>query len=116
MKVFKVNEYEFVCAKSEAAAKDFYHKEYGDEFDEEAVDEIVDLKQETMWHGYNVEDDIDKIVEIANKEYRRVLKGRFYEIKIDKSGNFEFVVKMSFAEVIKYNGIKKPYILATKLR
>ncbi|QCS52366.1 hypothetical protein [Priestia flexa] len=97
MKVFKMNDYDWVCAKSEKQAKEFYKSEVGfndEEINEEFVGE-VSLQDEML-----VEVD-----ELPHEEKMQVQRMKKYAGTLFAYKTFEWV--------INHENISKPCIISS---
>ena len=113
MKVFRFFGIDDVCAKSKKEAKKFYIEEY----EEDDLDDIIEIPLDTvLWYGYDIDDEHDKIVQETNEKYRKNLEGFFYEIRVETHCDFDFEVKLSYKEVIKMDNIKESCIIASTER
>ena len=111
MKVFKMNDFDYVAANTKKEAIRFYgDNEYDDVTNR--VEEIR-LDKAYMWHGYNIGGKLDKKINRLNRNYRKFKSGRYYEIKVDPLGDFDLVVRLTYLEVLKWEKIKWACIIST---
>jgi hypothetical protein len=102
IKVYKIGDCDWIASKSIEEAYEWYKRYYDEDIIKE--DEIVrcDEEKEGMWYGIDLH------------EIRKFLKsGKSYKIKIDKRGDYDFVIYLTFQEVINLNNYECPYIIAS---
>ena len=104
MKVFKMNDCDWVCAESKEGACEWYLKEIGCDLDE--IDDIIEcnINVDTMWYGFSTTDLYDYIHENRDKTF---------EVKFDKCGDYDFIVKLTFKEVIDIEKLLEPYVICS---
>ena len=104
MKVFKVNDCDWVCAKDFEEAKNFLIKEY--DYDEEDIEnKKCDINFEYMWYSFN---DMDKLTIFCRNNI-----GYEYRVKYDRPNGYGVTLWLSFFDVIKLDKIEKPCIIAS---
>lgn len=109
MRIYKMDDFEWVCIRDRAQAKWFFRMGYGGN-EKIKIEEV--LLNSTWWYGFDVGDRLDKKVREANEKYRETFNGRYYTVKVDQHADFAFVVKMSYKEIIEYNDTRQPYVIA----
>jgi hypothetical protein len=110
MKVFKMNDCDWVCAKTIQDAIEFYLAYSG--FDLDEINPVeCNLEKDGIWYGQdiykrNIEKNLlfDLIKNNKNKEYK---------IKYDKTGDYDCIIYLTFDEVIKMENLEQPYLIAT---
>lgn len=101
MKVFKMNECDWMAANSIEEAMTEYREITS--CDEDEIDAERCSPDETMWYGFNYEE-LEKFLENE--------KGTF-EIMKDRTGEHPTVLKLKFSKVIEMDKPEKPYIIAS---
>lgn len=101
-KVFKMNEYDCVCAKSVQEAKKYYIEyssceEYSIDFKE------IDIETECMWYGFDLSDysrnnNRDRIYNLFKNNTK--LKAT---ISKDKTGSFDVAILIPYKYVIEFD-------------
>lgn len=105
MKVFKVNEFDWVCAENEEKAKEFY-LELTELDEEEAFDDFheCNLEKESMWYGFDGD---------GLREFLKDKKDKEFIICADPSCDYDCVVKLAFKDILDIEHVKEPYIIAS---
>ncbi|SHI75706.1 hypothetical protein SAMN02745975_00545 [Geosporobacter subterraneus DSM 17957] len=107
MKVYRMDDYDWVAANSAEEAKEFYIKETGVSEEELEVEEC-NLKKEGMYVEVEIDDAklmLDKIASGEKVNGRNVVKF--------SRGDCGLCVWITFEEVLKKDGESQPYIIAS---
>lgn len=100
MKVFKINDCDWVCAESKEDAIDFYLNEIG-ESDIELIECSLD---ETMLYGLEDEKELKKFLREHGEQI----------VNVDKiCTDFEYYVRLSFQKLIELKKITQPCVIAS---
>jgi len=102
MRVFKVNDCDWVCAENKQQAKDWYKKEFLNEDDEFDEIEEANIDIDELWFSIEAYD---------LKEYLRKYGKKI--VHFDRSGDCDFVVKITFREMIERDKPTCPYVICS---
>lgn len=104
-KVFKMDEYAWMCARTKEEALRVYIEEYDADEDEKYNIRECDLDKEGMWYGFDSEE-LKLFLKCDEMKERKISK--------DPTGSWDFVIWMTFREVLKEESgnMKYPFIIA----
>ena len=105
MKVFKMDDYDWVAAKTIGQAIDFYLEETGCDYTDLEVREC-DIEEEGMW--WLIDDFPDEIKDEMDSGDTDVFNGTQYGYWCGEKAKY-----IKFIEAIKLSGDKKPHIIAS---
>jgi hypothetical protein len=108
MKVFKMNDCDWVAAETMKEAAEWYIKNYDEYYEKDGNFPLeCDIEKDGMWFGWNCLEYLSKFLKYNG--------GKEYKCRTDRTGNFEIVLWLTFKEVffIDISGNKMPYIIAT---
>ncbi len=98
MKIFKIDECDYVAAETKEEALDWYRSDIGEQDSEEEIRE-VDVEKETMWYGFN-SDDMRDFVEYCLKEKIKTS----FEVRVGWR-DYDISIKMTFATALYFENL-----------
>ena len=106
MKVFNFNNYDYVCTKNKKDAIKYYMGKYKLPI----LGDIIEVPLDKTIYYSSKRKTVQKMLEKSNMYLK--FKTRFYEIKVGTEEKLNFVVKLSFREIIIINDIRESYMIA----
>jgi hypothetical protein len=106
MKVFKMDDCDWVCAKTKEDACEWYINEFGIDRSWFCMSEVIEcnIETDTMWYGFSTTGLYDYIHENKDKTLK---------VKFDECGDDDFVVDLTFKEVIDIEKPTEPYVICS---
>jgi hypothetical protein len=108
MKVFKINDCDYIVANTEFEAKEWHKKIVGEDI-ETCVE--CDSETETMQWGVDFTETEGEII----RKFLKENKDKKFIIKYDRTGDFDCVVELTFKEVLSLGGwdFNEPFFIAS---
>jgi len=114
MKVFLIDECDWVCARSEDEATEFYRSEIG--ISVTSIEEC-DITETGMWYGFDLtklsEDSTMRIPDETIRKFLADNRSKVFKISNDPNGDFDMVVYLTFEEVFSLEQPEQPCVIAT---
>jgi hypothetical protein len=104
MRVFKMNDCDWVCAENEEMATEFYESVSGEEINISEIEEC-NIDSDCMWFNFWSPEEL--------REFLKNNKERAFMMKYDRHGEGDFVVFLKFRDVIKIIESEYPFIICS---
>lgn len=122
MKVFKVNENDWIAAKTKNDAVAWYYKEFGDDANVVFVQEC-DVEKDKMWYGFTLGEMLDYFEfrrrlqpasATVSEEKKRIKfpEHQSFEVRVGY-GDYDYSVRISFQDAIYLDQKDEPYLICS---
>ena len=105
MKVFKIDDTDFICAETKEKAIEYYVEQMCADTPDDTEIVECDTSFDTMWYGFYIDDGFHKFI-VDNKD-------QVFEMKWDNRQDFDCVLKLTYEKVIEYENIKESCLIAS---